>query len=104
MKDWEVGELNIQDTFIGREDIFRPIKSPRLRWICRVDIMNEEKIWNRVMSSIIIGVRRKFVVEEDLVATRRGGTFEKMEGKSEKEIIGDVLWIRPRSKSGCSAK
>lgn len=48
------------------------------------------------MSSIIIGVRRKFVVEEDLVATRRSGTFEKtkcekMEGKSEKEIIGDAL-------------
>lgn len=49
--------------------------------------MTEEKIQNRVMSSIIIGLRRKLVVEEDLVATRRSGRFEKtncekMEGKS----------------------
>lgn len=56
--------------------------------------MNEEKIQN--MSIIIIGVRRMFVVEEDLVTTRRSGRFEKtkcekMEGKSEKEIIGDTL-------------
>lgn len=58
--------------------------------------MNEEKIRNRVMSSIIIGVRGKFVVEEDLAARRRSGRFEKtkcekMEGKSENEIIGDAL-------------
>lgn len=58
--------------------------------------MNEDKIRNSAMSSIIIGVRRKFVVEEDLVAIRRSGRFqkskcEKMEGKSEKKIIGDVL-------------
>lgn len=71
--------------------------------------MNEEKIRNRVMSSIIVGVRKKFVVEEDLVVARRSGRLketkcEKMEGKSEKEIIRDTLWIRPRFKSGCCAK
>lgn len=48
------------------------------------------------MSSIIIGVRKKLVVEKDLVVTRRSGRLkktkcEKMEGKSEKEIIGDTL-------------